>query len=296
MDGIGGYGGWRWIFIIEGLATIVIAVAGKFLLPDWPETAKFLTPEERELVIHRTDEDIAGATLDHLDAESARRIFFDWKIWTGIVMYLGGANTGYSGALFNPTILKQLGWTSVKAQVYSIPIYAVAAVANVITGFTSDYLHHRYAFCMMGVCIATVGWALLLAQRSVPVAARYAALYLVTMGNFITSPLTLVWMNNNLGGHYKRGIGAAMQIALGNLGGITASNIYITKQAPTFPVGFGTSLALQWLTGLACTVFFVGLVLENRKRERGGRDHRYNLAKDELDNLGDDHPNFRFVY
>lgn len=211
-------------------------------------------------------------------------------------MYLGGANTGYSGAFFNPTILKQLGWTSVKAQVYSIPIYCVAAVANVATGFLSDHLHHRYAFCILGVCIATVGWALLLAQRSVPVAARYAALYLVTMGNFITSPLTLIWMTNNLGGHYKRGIGAAMQVALGNIGGIIASNIYITNQAPTYPVGFGTSLALQWLTALACTVFFVGLMRENKKREQGKRDYRYNLDQTELDNLGDDHPSFRFVY
>lgn len=83
MDGIGGYSGWRWIFIIEGLATIVLAVAGNFILADWPETAKFLTPEERALVIRRTHQDIAGATLDRLDSKSSRRIFLDWKIWTG---------------------------------------------------------------------------------------------------------------------------------------------------------------------------------------------------------------------
>ncbi|KAL8693391.1 MAG: hypothetical protein Q9218_001783 [Villophora microphyllina] len=296
MAGIGGYGGWRWIFIIEGLATVVFAVAGKFILADWPETAEFLTLEERTFVIRRTQEEMAGAVMDRLDSKSWRRVVCDWKIWIGVIMYLGDTNAGYSGSFFNATILRQVGWTSVNAQLLSVPIYALAALVAVIVGFLSDRLRHRYAFCMLGVCIATVGWSLLLAQDHISVVAQYIALYLVTVGTYITSPLSIIWMNNNLGGHYKRGIGAALQIALGNLGGITASNIYITKQAPTFPVGFGVSLALQWLTAAACTAFFAGLVVENRKRDRGERDYRYDLAKAELDNLGDDHPNFRFVY
>lgn len=213
-----------------------------------------------------------------------------------MIIYLGCVNNGYSGAFFTPTILKQLGWTSTEAQLYSIPIYALSALVAVATAFLSDRLRHRYAFCVFGVFVNSAGYAILLAQKHVPVDARYVALYFTTVGGYITQPLTLVWLNNNLGGHYKRGIGAAMQIGLGNLGGIVASNIYITNQAPTFPVGFGTSLALSWLTALACTVFFVGFRWENRKRDKGERDYRYNLPKAEQDNLGDDHPRFRFVY
>ena len=213
-----------------------------------------------------------------------------------MITYLGCANNGYGGAFFTPTILKQLGWTSIKAQVYSIPIYVVAAVVAVATAFLSDRLRHRYTFCIIGVCVTSAGYIILLAQKSLPVVVRYIALYLITAGGYITQPLTLIWLISNLGGHYKKGVGAAVQIGFGNLGGVVASNIYITKQAPTFPVGFGTSLALQWLTALGCTVFYVGLRLENRKRERGERDYRYNLPKAEQDNLGDDHPRFRFVY
>src|ERR1700709_1450904 len=53
MDGIAGYSGWRWIFILEGIFTIIVAVAAYWLVPDWPETAKFLKPAERELLIAR---------------------------------------------------------------------------------------------------------------------------------------------------------------------------------------------------------------------------------------------------
>lgn len=73
-----------------------------------------------------------------------------------------------------------------------------------------------------------------------------------------------------------------------------ASNIFITSQAPLYPVGYGVSLSLMLLCGIASTVFYFGLKAENRKRDRGGRDYRYQEA--DTDNMGDDHPEFRFGY
>lgn len=211
-------------------------------------------------------------------------------------MYLGVLNTGYATSFFTPTILSELGWTAVRAQVLSIPIYVTAAIVCLTAAFLTDRLRHRYAFTVVGVVVSSIGYAVLLAQEYVPVGGRYFALYLIMGGGYITQPITLVWLSNNLGGHYKKSIGVAMQIGLGNCGGIVASNIFITNQKPTYHVGYGVSLALLWLSGIACTVFFVGLRLENKKRERGERDSRLNLPKEELENLGDDHPSFRFAY
>lgn len=47
MDGIGGKSGWAWIFILEGCLTVLCAIASFFVLQDFPETAKFLSEEER---------------------------------------------------------------------------------------------------------------------------------------------------------------------------------------------------------------------------------------------------------
>lgn len=87
-----------------------------------------------------------------------------------------------------------------------------------------------------------------------------------------------------------------MQIGFGNAGGLIASNVFITTQAPRYPVGYGVSLALLVLCGFMCTVFFFGLYRENKKRERGERDYRYTEEAADLDNMGDDHPEFRFNY
>ena len=215
---------------------------------------------------------------------------------TSTIAYFGIINNGYSTSFFTPTILLQFHWTSIHAQVMSIPIYIVACVVALLIAFMTDRHRHRYIFAMLGLVIASIGYILLLCQKSVSIGVRYFAIYLITAGGYTTQPIVLVWLMNNLGGHYKRGIGAAIQIGFGNCGGIVASNIYLTKESPTYRSGFGVSLALLWLCGVACTIFYLGLRMENQKRERGGRNYRLELPNGELDNLGDDHPNFRFVY
>lgn len=85
-----------------------------------------------------------------------------------------------------------------------------------------------------------------------------------------------------------------MIIGFGNLGGITASNIFISGEAPYYTTGYSVSLAMLWMCGGCCIALFIGLRRENKRRDRGDRDWR--LETEHADNLGDDHPNFRFTY
>lgn len=83
MSGVAGYGGWRWIFILEGIATVVIAVASYWIIPDWPETAKFLKEDERQLLIRRLAADRSDAHMSHWNKKTAKRVFSDVKIYLG---------------------------------------------------------------------------------------------------------------------------------------------------------------------------------------------------------------------
>lgn len=96
MDGIQGYSGWRWIFILEGIFTCICAIVGKFFIVDWPETAKFLTQEEKELLIARLATDVGDAKMNRLDNAAYKRIFADWKMYAGVLMYFGIVNNGYA--------------------------------------------------------------------------------------------------------------------------------------------------------------------------------------------------------
>lgn len=185
-----------------------------------------------------------------------------------------------------------MGYKAQEAQARSIPIFVVAAILCLITAYTTDRVRHRYTFCMVGVSVASIGYILLLLEQHISVGVRYFALFLVVSGGYITQPVTLAWLSNNVSGHYKRSIASAMQVGFGNCGGIVASNVFLQSEQPAYPTGYGTSLALLWVCGVACTVMFVGIRRENRKRERGERDGR--LGERDVDNMGDYHPEYRF--
>lgn len=210
-------------------------------------------------------------------------------------MYLGTCVSNYSMAYYLPTVLSELGYTSSEAQVQTIPIYAAGFAVALLTAWASDRLQHRFGFVMLGAATNAIGYAVLVATGSVSVKVRYMALYLVECGLWIGLPVEVVWLTNNLGGHYKRAFGSAIQIAMGNMSGFVASNIFIETQAPRYPVGYGVALAMTGVAGGAAAILYKGLKRENDKRERGERGYRLGRGKEELDNIGDDHPQFRFA-
>ncbi|KAK2793488.1 hypothetical protein FQN51_001245 [Onygenales sp. PD_10] len=296
MDGVGGYRGWRWIFILEGLVTVISAVASKAIVPDWPETAKFLTDDERKILVRRLAAETDVARMDRLDKVAIKRTFSDVKIYLGTIMYIGIVNSGYAISFFTPTILHQLGWTAMKAQLMTVPIFAFGAASTMMMAFVSDWMKHRFAFTIGGCLVATIGYVILLCEAHVSVSIRYMAVFAISGGSLVTHPITITWLSNNMAGHYKRGISSALQIGLGNTGGIIASNIFLKSEAPSYPTGYGVCLGLIWVCGITCVIFFFYLRRENRMRVQGKRDYLLELPQDEVENLGDDHPSFRFTY
>ncbi|OJJ54927.1 hypothetical protein ASPSYDRAFT_158769 [Aspergillus sydowii CBS 593.65] len=295
MDGIRGYSSWRWIFILEGLATTIIAIIAKFFIVDWPDKARFLDDAERAILHARLRNDQGGYRMDRLDKTAVRRILMDGKIYLGTIMYLGVLNTGYAASFFTPTILNEMGWTSLQAQVMSVPVYVVAAAVTICTSFLSDRCKHRFGFAMAGCMISTVGYIILLAQDFVTTGVKYFALYAVVGGGYIAQPIFIGWLSNNMSGHYKQAIASAVQIGFGNCGGFIASNIFVSSEAPYYRSGYGTCLALIWVCVIAATLLFFLLLRENRRREQGKRDYLL-LDEQEVGNLGDSHPHFRFTY
>lgn len=92
MDGVGGLAGWRWIFILEGIVTVLVALASFWLLHDFPETAGFLAEGERAFVVHRLR--YQGQQQQVAQAEEFRwkyvgQAFADWQVWVNIFVYWG---------------------------------------------------------------------------------------------------------------------------------------------------------------------------------------------------------------
>lgn len=99
MDGVGGYAGWRWIFILEGLLTVVVGVISFWTLYDFPDTAPFLTAEERAWVVHRLR--YQGASAEAKKVAQANRFqwryvraaFMDPQIYIGLISECSSPNS-----------------------------------------------------------------------------------------------------------------------------------------------------------------------------------------------------------
>ena len=99
MDGIGGKAGWAWIFILEGLATVLAGIVSFWIIQDFPDTATFLTEEERTFVVRRLQADSQhSAAGEDLRWHYIWRSLLDWKTWVGSKYLSSGVScAGWGG-------------------------------------------------------------------------------------------------------------------------------------------------------------------------------------------------------
>lgn len=90
MNGMRGYLAWRWIFILEGTLTCLVAISFVFLIPSFPEDAQWLTGEERAYIKARLQQDQGRSAAERkVRVRDVVNVFKDYKIFVGGFMYFG---------------------------------------------------------------------------------------------------------------------------------------------------------------------------------------------------------------
>jgi MFS family permease len=264
MDGVGGKGGWAWIFILEGIVTFAVAVLAFWVMNDYPSTAKFLTPEERHEVSRRLEHD-RSSLADEFDMKYFWDAVKDWKIWVHMFITIGIYTPLYSFSLFLPTIVKTLNYTNEKAQLMTVPPYIVACFLCITGGYAADRLKTRGIFMIGFTVTAIIGLIMLISSQNPHV--KYAGCFFFGGGIYPNVPQGVAWNGNNIGGSVKRAVGIAMHVGFGNLGGIVSGFIYLSKDSPKFTKGHAILIGL--LSMSACLQIFMTIYL---RRENARRD------------------------
>ncbi|EME39120.1 hypothetical protein DOTSEDRAFT_56611 [Dothistroma septosporum NZE10] len=298
MRGVGGKPGWAWIFILEGLATVLIGIVSYWMVHDFPDDAKFLSPDDRARVLRRLKADGQASA----EKENFKMAYFwesvkDWKTWAFAVIYMGCDGPLYAFSLFLPTIIRTAnpGISSTKANLLSVPPYAAAALLTITIGWYADRTRRR-GWCNIGVSfLGIVGFAMLLGSQSPWV--KYAGTFLGALGIYPCIANTISWAANNVEGVYKRGVTLGFVIGWGNLNGVVSSNLYPSSAGPHYSYGHGVVLAyltLFLLGGSVLTHFM--LEAENKKRRAGKRNHWLEgKTEEEIKIKGDKVPDFIYV-
>ncbi|KAF8962023.1 MFS general substrate transporter [Flammula alnicola] len=304
MHGVGGRPGWAWIFILEGLFTVLVGLSGYFLVPSTPRDSRFLTPEQKDLIMDRLERD--RPSIRPSDTFSFNEIFQSLRsphvIAVFVMFFMIGTNL-YGLALFLPSIVNQLGFSPSKSQLLSVGPFAAGFFVTLISAFWSDRYQSRGITNALIATLAVAGYSLYFGAKDKFVA--YGALYLMVPGVYATAPVLGAWMANNSEPYYRRATSIAFGFIATNSGGILSTWRFPTKEGPKFRKTTIMNLTFSCLVVVGSLLNVVYLTWKNKSKARPGHREKM-LAKygneKESDggleawmDLGDRHPDFRYA-
>ncbi|KAI1763072.1 MFS general substrate transporter [Hypoxylon sp. FL1150] len=264
MNGIGRLSAWSWIFIVEGLASIVVSVAAYWAVHDYPASARFLSVTEHAAVKHRLSAD-AGPLSNEFSTRYIWQALADWKIYIHMLICMAGFCPVYSFSLFLPTIIRNMGYSANNAQLMSVPPYVFACAFTIGGSWLADRRGRRGVFLLGFQLVAILGVALLAATENTTI--QYTGTVLAAVGIYPQIPLGLAWNGNNIGGSLKRATGIAMQVMGGNCGGIIASYVYLNRDAPRYVVGHSILIGFIGMAFVLTLFMTIWCRRENARRD-----------------------------
>ncbi|KAI0033011.1 MFS general substrate transporter [Vararia minispora EC-137] len=294
MNGIAGLEGWSWIFILEGIATVVIGVLSAFILVDFPATAKFLTPEERSYLVWKKKYD--NSSVGEEERFALRHVaaaFTDWQVYLHILIYMSVIGPLYGISLFLPSIIQTFGFQPAISNLLTVPPYIFATIVLYVFAVWSDAISKRSPFVVAGLVMLLIGFVINITD--VPSGVKYFGTFFCVAGSYASFPGVVTWLSNNLSGQYKRGVGMALHIGIGNFSGAIASNVFRAQDAPRYILGHGIMLMFVGI-GFVTVPLAVWLYIRiNRARDRKLGEGRRKYTDKELRELGDRAPDFRYI-
>ncbi|CAB4400327.1 unnamed protein product [Rhizophagus irregularis] len=249
MNGILGMEGWRWLLLIEGICSLFISIIAYFLLPDFPSRAKFLTTNERNLILNRLETPNNGSYEN--DNRSSKEFskdgiilaFSDWKTYYMMIMKTFSGVVLNSIALHLPILINSMINDTLKSQILTVPPYIFACGFSLLMALHSDKTKERPIHLSIAAIISLIGFIILGTSNDIVVS--YLATFLCTSGLWSLSPILLTWITDIFAfPKEKRLVAQAMVLTLSNLSGIISSNLYPKSDGPTYFFGniFNASL------------------------------------------------------
>jgi len=214
-----GIAGWQWLFVLEGLPSVILGIITFFYLDDSIKKARWLNDSEKALLQERLDQE--HATKAHIPLA---KVFFDVHVWVFSAIYFLLVMGLYGIGFWLPNIIKSAGVTNLfhNGLLSAVP-YLVAAIAMVLVGKSSDKTGERYWHIMISAWFAAFGFWLS-SENPGSIVIALTGITIASAG--VLSAISLSW---SLPTAYLSGTAAAAGIAMinsvGNLSGFVSPTL-----------------------------------------------------------------------
>ncbi|KDN38607.1 hypothetical protein RSAG8_09394, partial [Rhizoctonia solani AG-8 WAC10335] len=218
--------------LIEGAITIALGLAGFYFLPGSAKS-RFLKQREKMIAVQRLVQDenngntavnICYIRSTHISNRSIPRDHKQSKVTLGICFLFD--NVVVQGiSLFMPTLMKNMGYSTIQSQLRTVPPYVAASVFAIAVAYGSPRSGRRGVWLLLLAPLVIAGLAILLGTANNR--ANYAAIFLIAMGAFPQGPMLLSWVTPPLQPNTVRAVTSALVAAIGTIGPIMTSWIYL---------------------------------------------------------------------
>jgi MFS family permease len=299
LDHFGGLHTWKMIFAIEGIITCGLSLIAFFTLTDRPETARWLTQDEKDLAIARVKSERVGTTevLDEINKKKTLRgIFGPVTLATSFIFLLDNI-TVQGLAFFAPTIVRTIykdrATDTVFLQLRTVPPYVVGAFFTVLIPFLSWRFDRRTHFMIISAPFMMVGYIMFLASTEPMV--RYGATFIIASGAFSFGALCNAQVSANVVSDTARSSAIGTNVMLGNIGGLISTWSFLPFDTPNFRIGNGLNLATSSLILLLSILLLLWMKLDNKRREKTDIDAKLaGLSQKQIQGLDWQHPGFKW--
>ncbi|KPM43401.1 hypothetical protein AK830_g3137 [Neonectria ditissima] len=314
LDHFGSLHAWRMIFAIEGIITVGLSLMSFYTLTDRPETARWLSQEEKELCIARVKSERIGQTevLDGIDRTKLGRGMSNPLVIQIAIIFLFNNITVQGLAFFLPTIVGTIypEYSVVQKQLHSVPPYAVGAFFAVAFPALSWYLDRRQILIIMTSPMVMAGFAVFLGTEDST--ARYVACFLIASTCTVLGTLTNAHISANVVSDTARssaiGLNVRFQLAapsphhantskvmFGNVGGLISTWAFPAADGPNYSIGNGLNLACASMILLLSTGGYFWMLADNKRRDgRNVEEELAGMSAEEVRELDWKHPAFRW--
>jgi hypothetical protein len=251
MGGVSGLRSWQWFFLIEGAASIVVALVSFFILPSWPQDTKFLTEQEREMAQYRIlvsnggREEQVGGTWDGV--KDAVRDPFTW-FFCGLHFALV---TAQSFKDFFPSIVKTFGFDSMTTYLVQAPPYAIAYISACAIAWSSGRRQESFWHIVIPIVLSAAGTSILISTMNV--GARYFGIILLISGTYNGLNLQLSWETTLVPApRSKKAALIAIANCISQVSHWFSPYFFPTSQEPHYRLGGGLILVGCLLTVIVC--------------------------------------------
>ncbi|KAJ1331011.1 MFS transporter ACS family allantoate permease [Microdochium nivale] len=273
LNGKAGYLAWRWIFIINGLMTIFLAIVAKVGIIDFPDKVHlsrrpYLTPAEVKSITDKLEIDRQDAEYDPLTTRKLIDALSRWQLWLYSIQFMCITSVVYCLAFFIPIIIAGMGYDTGMTFLMAAPPAAAAVPWVMFVSWAADkwkmrapWIAAQAAATVMGLLI--VGYA---PQNNV----RYFGLMVCTGAANGNIPTAIAWQANNIRGQSLRMVASGLQVGFGAIGGIYASTVMQEKDAPLYRTGLWAVCATQFFVILSTVLLCLVYRTKNKKADGGG--------------------------